>query len=100
MSVHPLSQAEADSAMTNAERLEAYDALTRHLIPGLDREYRRATAQMRKAIPAASDPNGSLKDLATFIIAARASENAQCALLAAEKIARQTHPMSRARFGT
>jgi hypothetical protein len=89
----------AEKVFTTAERLQAYDALTRQLIPGLDLEFRRATAQMKKAMPAASDPNGSLKDLATFIIAARASENAQCALLAAEKIARQMHPMSKARFG-
>jgi hypothetical protein len=98
--IHPLSQAEADRAMTNAQRLEAYDERIRLLVPAWRLEYQRATAQMRKAIPAASDPNGSLKDLATFILAANASENAQMSLLSAAKLAREVHPMSHARFGT
>lgn len=90
----------AEKVFTNAERLEAYDRLNRHLIPGLELEFRRATASMNKWRAKASDPNGSLKDLATFILAAKASENAQCALLAAEKLALNTHPMSRSEFGT
>lgn len=89
----------AEKAFTTAERLDAYDQLVRSLIPGWRMEFQRATAQMRKAIPAASDPKGSLRDLATFILAAKASENAQCALLASEKLARQTHPASRMEFG-
>jgi hypothetical protein len=85
----------SERVFTNAERLEAYDRLERVLIPSLNIEYIRATASMKKAIPAASDPNGSLKDLATFILAAKASENAQCALLGAKRLAANTHPMSK-----
>lgn len=89
----------AEKAFPTHERIEAYERYQRHLIPGWLLEYRRATAQMRKAIPNASDPNGSLRDLATFILAAKASENAQCSLLAATKLAREMHPMSKAEFG-
>ena len=98
--VHPLSQAEADRAMSIAQRLEAYDERTRLLVPAWQREFYLATTQMKKAMPAASDPNGSLKDLATFILAANASENAQMSLLSAAKLARDVHPMAKARFGT
>jgi len=90
----------ADIAMTKAERLEFYDDLTRKLIPGLQLEYARSTAQMRKAYDAAANPHGSLRDLATFILAAKASENALVSILCAEKIARNAHPMSKAEFGT
>lgn len=99
MSVHPLSQVEADRAMSKAERLQAYDERNRLLVPCWQTEFMRSTSQMKKAIPAAVNQNGSLKDLATFIIAARASEISQCKLLAAEKLAREVHPMWSAEFG-
>jgi hypothetical protein len=99
-SIHPLSQAEADRVMSKAERLRAYDDRNRVLVPCWQTEYMKSTAQMNKAIPAAANPNGSLKDLATFILAARASEISQCKLLAAEKLAREVHPMWNAEFGS
>ena len=95
-----MSTSLADRAMSPIDRLRQYDDLNRILIPGWQVEFMRATASMKKALPAASDPNGSLRDLATFILAAKASENAQCSLLAAEKIARNTHPASKMEFGS
>ena len=99
--IHPLSQAEADRVkLTPAQKLDEYDNLMRNLVPCWQIEFQRSTAQMWKAFPAASDPNGSLKDLATFILAANASENNQVKLLGAAAYARSVHPMSKARFGT
>lgn len=97
---HPLSQAEADRAMSKAERLRAYDDRNRLLVPCWQQEYMKSTAQMHKAYAAAADPNGSLKDLATFILAANASHINQMNLLSAAKLAREVHPMWNAEFGT
>lgn len=91
--INPKPQAEADRVFPTKDRIDAYDRLQRTLIPGWRLEFRKATQSMWRAHAAASDPNGSLRDLATFILAAKASENAQVSLLAAEKIAREMHPM-------
>lgn len=95
---HPQSLAEAKRLISNSERLVAYDRLQRELIPGWQLEFDRSKHQMARALPKAI--TGSLRDLATFILAAKANENAQCRLLGAEKHARDMHPMSVSEFGT
>lgn len=97
-SIHPQSLAEAKRLISPAERLVAFDRLHRVLIPGWQVEFALTKKSMTNALPGAL--KGSLRDLATFIIACRANENICIHLQGAENHAAGMHPMSQSEFGS